>query len=272
MNKLQLNLNEVNTDFNIINYPDGQRDIDIQIDENFDNAIIKTPMRSFADLEILLCATSTIRRRGIRDISVYIPYLLGARSDRQFKNTSSSYLTDVIAPVINAQGYTKVFILDPHSAVTTSSIYNVRVIDSPLLEDISEDSILIFPDMGARDRYEDLIFGDDYRIGYCDKKRDLSTGKIISMGLHSVIDTNARYHVIDDLCDGGATFINVAILLQEKGIKKIDLSVTHGVFSKGFEELSKYFENIYTTNSYQSIPETQFGNCKVHCKNVWNLV
>ena len=31
---------------------------------------------------------------------------------------------------------------------------------------------------------------------------------------------------------------------------KIYLIVTHGVFSKGFEELSKYFEGIYCTNSY----------------------
>ena len=34
---------------------------------------------------------------------------------------------------------------------------------------------------------------------------------------------------------------------------KIYLIVTHGIFSKGFEELSKYFDGIYCTNSYKDI-------------------
>ena len=31
------------------------------------------------------------------------------------------------------------------------------------------------------------------------------------------------------------------------------LFVSHGIFSAGFEELSDYFEKIYTTNSYKDI-------------------
>lgn len=59
------------------------------------------------------------------------------------------------------------------------------------------------------------------------------------------------YIIIDDICDGGATFINIA-----KEIKKayscnhIYLIVTHGIFSKGFYELCDYFDGIYCTNSY----------------------
>ena len=34
---------------------------------------------------------------------------------------------------------------------------------------------------------------------------------------------------------------------------KIYLIITHGIFSKGFEELSKYFDGIYCTNSYSEI-------------------
>lgn len=64
--------------------------------------------------------------------------------------------------------------------------------------------------------------------------------------------------IIDDICDGGATFINIASKIKEyyKGFKyepKIYLIVTHGIFSKGFKELSEYFDGIYCTNSYKNI-------------------
>jgi ribose-phosphate pyrophosphokinase len=62
--------------------------------------------------------------------------------------------------------------------------------------------------------------------------------------------------IIDDICDGGATFINIAKEIQKQyelttPKPKIYLIVTHGIFSKGLEELGEYFESIYCTNSYQ---------------------
>ena len=66
--------------------------------------------------------------------------------------------------------------------------------------------------------------------------------------------------IVDDICDGGATFINIAkeVKNQYKNVDKhcqgkIYLIVTHGIFSKGFKELSKYFDGVYCTNSYQDI-------------------
>jgi ribose-phosphate pyrophosphokinase len=65
--------------------------------------------------------------------------------------------------------------------------------------------------------------------------------------------------IIDDICDGGATFIGIAEAIHNfrKDYKcifgKIDLIVTHGVFSKGFTELTKCIDNIYCTNSVKTI-------------------
>ena len=65
--------------------------------------------------------------------------------------------------------------------------------------------------------------------------------------------------IIDDICDGGATFINIAKWFKDRTMQnKIYLIVTHGIFSKGFGELQQYFDGIYTTNSYQDLnPDTQ---------------
>jgi ribose-phosphate pyrophosphokinase len=65
---------------------------------------------------------------------------------------------------------------------------------------------------------------------------------------------NKDYIIIDDIIDGGQTFINIAKELKSKPLKgKIYLIVTHGIFSKGFAELSQYFDGIYCTNSYSDI-------------------
>ena len=35
----------------------------------------------------------------------------------------------------------------------------------------------------------------------------------------------------------------------------LNLYVTHGIFSKGFDELTRWFDHIYTTDSFFPLPE-----------------
>ena len=39
-------------------------------------------------------------------------------------------------------------------------------------------------------------------------------------------------------------------IAEKLQIPNLRLFVTHGIFSKGFDDLSKYFDKIYTTNSF----------------------
>ena len=58
------------------------------------------------------------------------------------------------------------------------------------------------------------------------------------------------YVIIDDICDGGRTFVELAKVIKEnQSDAKIYLIVTHGIFSAGFNDLNKFFEKIFTTNS-----------------------
>jgi ribose-phosphate pyrophosphokinase len=60
---------------------------------------------------------------------------------------------------------------------------------------------------------------------------------------------------VDDICDGGRTFIEISKALD--GYQgELYLFVTHGIFSKGFEELFKHFTKIYTTNSIKDIEQS----------------
>jgi ribose-phosphate pyrophosphokinase len=56
--------------------------------------------------------------------------------------------------------------------------------------------------------------------------------------------------IVDDICDGGGTFIGLAAELKNKNAGKLYLAVSHGIFSKGFDSL-KCFDKIFTTNSFK---------------------
>lgn len=80
--------------------------------------------------------------------------------------------------------------------------------------------------------------------------------------------------IIDDICDGGGTFVNIGKAIKEnKDFKgKVFLIVTHGIFTRGFETLSEYFDKIYTTNSVKDIRNDVIVNTFSKNKTVHSLV
>jgi len=59
--------------------------------------------------------------------------------------------------------------------------------------------------------------------------------------------------IVDDICDGGGTFLGLAKELKSKNAGKLYLAISHGIFSKGFESLAKDFQKIFTTDSFKTI-------------------
>lgn len=95
----------------------------------------------------------------------------------------------------------------------------------------SESEVLCFPDKGAMARYYRYF---DQPAVYCEKVRDQLTSEILSLELKSEIDiTGKNVIIIDDICDGGRTFIEVTKLLRSKNVGRVTLYVSHGIFSKG---------------------------------------
>ena len=52
--------------------------------------------------------------------------------------------------------------------------------------------------------------------------------------------------VVDDICDGGRTFLELAAALRDKTRQPLYLYVTHGLFSKGLGELNARYAGIFT--------------------------
>jgi ribose-phosphate pyrophosphokinase len=258
-----------------ISYPDGQQSITLDeesIDvENIKEITIKTRLNNFLDLEIIICSVKALRISGIFvPIHLYTPYFLGSRSDRAFEIYSPNYLRDIICPIINSLKFDSVTILDPHSDVLEACLNNFRkvtneeVVKFALSDIYDHDSnegnnrmILISPDAGASKKIYKIAEQIEYKgdIITCSKERD-KHGKLtmVNVPYEDEHCRNKDFIIIDDICDGGATFINIAKELKHYApSNKIYLIVTHGIFSKGFEELSNYFDGIYCTNSYKDI-------------------
>jgi ribose-phosphate pyrophosphokinase len=96
----------------------------------------------------------------------------------------------------------------------------------------------------------------------CDKVRNMATGQLSNFEVFSKDLMGTNCLIVDDICDGGRTFIGVADELKKKNAGNIYLFVTHGIFSNGLDELKKHFTRIYTTNSVKDINDdfiTQFN-------------
>lgn len=283
MKKLNLtNQAESSVSYKISNFPDGQQDI--VIDRGFvDQYGIYFPIQicsrfnSFRDLELIICATKALRRLGIKEVHLYIPYLLGARSDRQFQEGGTSYLVDVVAPIINALNFESVTVMDVHSDVAAACVQNLKWSSNQLLVEYAiadienrihkmDPFVLVSPDAGALKKIYKISTTIDmpqynHEIIVASKHRGVD-GKITHTEVPGVENyLNKDFIIIDDICDGGRTFIEIAKAIKSKGATgKIFLIATHGIFSAGLKELSEYFDRVYTTNSIMDIStNTEFG-------------
>jgi ribose-phosphate pyrophosphokinase len=282
---------QIFVEYNVSKFPDGQQTVDI-VDTYFGptkpTIQIRSRMNDFKDLELILCATQSLRNLGITEIELFVPYFLGGRSDRLFQCGGVHYLKQVIAPIINSQGYSKVIVFDPHSDVLEALITNfAKTNNSKLVKfalvkidnknDARERIVLVSPDAGAYKKVFDVAkeFGIE-KIITANKVRDLKTGNIIRTEI-PVLDQHAdlKYVIVDDICDGGRTFLELAKVIKDsRPTAKLYLVVSHGIFSKGLEELSQYFDDIFTTDSIRDMLNGEFGernNNYLHKLKQYNL-
>lgn len=190
-------------------------------------------------------------------MTLFCPYIPFARQDKEVSNTSTFNL-HVFADLLNGLHLDKVRSFDVHSNVSYQLIHNFENIrpnkfHAFVIKDFQPD-YLCFPDDGAMNRYYHQEFGPN--VLYGEKVRDQATGNITdydilspgNLGFRDLF--NKRVLILDDLIDGGMTFILAAKALRGLGVEVVGLAVSHGIFSKGKEVLSDAgITKIYTTNS-----------------------
>lgn len=248
-------------------FPTGEKHIRITGLDSVDQVVI---FYNDTDIMKLAMAVDICRRAGVRVIKLVMPFVPYARQDR-IAAEGDPLSIKIFADYINQMGFHTVFITDPHSDVTSALLE--RCVVQPqhkiaaqavlMLEEspfVHEPIALVAPDFGAAKKIKALqaylveTTGVEYPVIQCDKARSVHTGKLVGF---KVVHGNPSGHhclMVDDICDGGGTFLGLADALKENGAVEQSLFVTHGIFSKGTQILREKFSNVMCSDSFPSDP------------------
>lgn len=225
-----------------------------------DTIIVEQEIRSSSDfmrLAMTKDAIDRVRAFGVDVVLVmlYVPY---ARQDRVCEPGEALALRK-FADMLNALKFDRVIVADPHSDVASAVIDNIQIIPQ---EDIvkmmldfyitKNNFALVSPDAGALKKIHKVskaLGGVD--VFCAEKVRDTLTGDILLTKI-DVEDFEGRNLImVDDICDGGRTFVELAKLLKQRGAGRIDLYVTHGIFSRGIDNLEGLIQNVHSLNVWE---------------------
>ena len=231
-------------------FPDNQPHIVVSDINDGDDVRIVCPIRSSLELVQLMLVANAVKHCGGKLMDLVVPYLMAARYDRII-NAGDSFDLEVVADVINSIGFESVNLFDVHSKVATDLINNSRSHNNSILVNSysKPNSVLIIPDKGASVKAAEYLGWNPSIVDSvtCDKERDKETGRVSLRVNNPEICAGRNCVIVDDICDGGATFMAIAEQIHPL---HLTLIVSHGIFSKGFRALRGKFDEIITTDSF----------------------
>jgi ribose-phosphate pyrophosphokinase len=208
----------------------------------------------------LLQIKDILKRNGISNVLLYMPYFYYSRQDRA-TTPESSFSLEIFCKILWEAGFDFIITHDAHSEVVEELLPGMVINLKPVKflkhvwSEYTNYDYIIAPDKGAQEKIFDLwsctgLSRD--KVLTATKVRDPETGQLGSPSM-SPLDLAAlagrKALIFDDICDGGYTFIQLAKFIQDQVETELDLAVTHGIFSKGTDKLKKIFGTIYTTDS-----------------------
>lgn len=259
---IKLLINEVEVKFEITKFPDGTSQVwklqdDIDFDQYADEPVILWLFENEGELIHVLQLAHLVQEHLETETCILrVPYLPYGRQDKEVNN-KLSFALNTFKDVLYSANITRIETFDAHSK--SDMVYEDSIMPSvqAFHNAITDHDIICFPDAGASERYK-YNFDIDVHTQICfEKVRNQLTGEITGLKLLGSSEIKGRsVLIVDDICDGGMTFIKVAQALREYGPSRIDLAVSHGLFSKGKQCLyDAGITNIYTTNSLLHNPE-----------------
>ena len=225
-------------------------------------------------MELMMLVDALRRQYAKSELHLTLPYLPYARQDRVMKPGEALSLK-VFCTLINSLNFTTVNVWDVHSDVSLALLdraYNTPQEDFLLLtglftpwevgadgeeQAIENLPILVAPDAGAMKKISAAAKAMGTTYIRADKTRDVKTGAITGTVVYPPgighFDEDANYLIVDDICDGGRTFIELGRELRKITAGKVMLYVTHGIFSAGLGVLTEIFDHIYVANSFLNV-------------------
>lgn len=226
---------------NITQFPDGTTQVwklDMRHFTSDEAAVVRWKFESEAEVMHLAQLAFLLQGNGVPSF-LDIEFLPYARQDKQIANDATFALRP-FAMLLNAMPWDVIAIWDPHSTVALDLIqrsharYYTNEAKAAFAR--SESTVLCLPDAGASAKYGPMFRG--LPIAHAEKKRDQASGYLVTGDLSGEPVNGRRVLIVDDICDGGATFIGLASRLREAGATAVSLFVSHGIFSRGVKALT----------------------------------
>lgn len=206
---------------------------------------------SLANFMAAMFYVDALEQRGCCVPELILPSMPGARQDRL--SSAGDYLFTVksIAWELSFRHFPKITIIDPHSEVTPALLDRQHVVTAAdcITTPPGKYAAVISPDAGAEKRAGAVARKLGVPLLHAWKTRSVESGAITGFGMEPTdLPAGSLFLVVDDMCDGGATFIGLADVLDRAGLKA-HLWVTHGLFTKGTARLLERYGHVYCTDS-----------------------
>lgn len=254
----------IDVEWECFSFPSGEYQVKLLNTEGlksgdyYFNIVGSVVNENFIKLALLKSALGHIAMgRGLLINSyLMVPYLPYSRQDRVC-SVGEAFSLKVIGNLINAMQFDRVYTWDAHSDVSNMCIRNLlnktpnnlygKFVKE--LHDNGDIDTLVAPDAGSTPKINAMSYAYNIPVLQGHKKRDPETGSLTGFGYNGVASFK-NLLIVDDICDGGGTFIGLTKELLAGGASSVSLLVTHGFFSKGVDILlDNGISNIYTTNS-----------------------
>ncbi len=247
-------LNEIN----LKQFRDGE--IKVKIHENVRRKncfFIHDSSLSPADWFLQLAfVNEALKNSSANEVVDVLPYMKFSRQDRKDESrvaVNARVLSDMLSLYAN-----RVITIDTHSSQLPSfyripfdNLYSSRLLHEYLTKNhahLLENTIVMSPDAGGTSRakgFASKLGIEDIVIGYKFRKQEGEIHEFKVVG--EVAGQNVL--IIDDMIDSGGTLIEAAKSVRAAGAKKVYAYCTHGLFSKGREDIGKAIDRFFVTNS-----------------------
>src|SRR3989338_685084 len=220
-------------------FSDGEIDVWVRDDVNNSNIFILQSNSYPVNQNIIELAliADAVRRSGAYKITAVIPYFGYSRKEKQTR-PGEPISAKVIADLIITSGINKVICLDLHADAIVG-FFDVPVIYLSALEILAEalkkekfkKPLVVAPDVGGVKRARNFAAILNAPLAVIEKHRHANVKdhmEVLSISGEVSGDTEI---IIDDVISTGSTISESANSLRKKGVKKIIVCATHGVFA-----------------------------------------
>ncbi|PSO05834.1 hypothetical protein B9Q13_00490 [Candidatus Marsarchaeota G2 archaeon ECH_B_SAG-G16] len=250
-------------------FPDGETYVRLPASPSSKDVILLNTFYPNQDRRIVetLLMCDALRRSGVQNITLIVPYLAYARQDKVFLSGEPISLVP-IGRALSCLGVNDVIVVEAHSKEALEAlglnVTNVEVRESMLkaLEALKiKPDVIVAPDKKAEIRASWLALKLNAELLVFEKSRDRLTGQVSSQPVKEVNVSQKSVLIVDDIISTGGSVANASSFLKKEGALEIRAMCVHALMVGDAE--SVLFESgvlaVYGSNTI----ETKFSKYSV---------